>query len=305
MTLDELSAFVRVIEHGSVSGAARSLAVPKSTVSRLVSALEAKLAIRLLQRSTRGSALTEEGRVFLNHARRVLAEVDDARASVVAGAGRPRGLLRVSAPATFSARFLAPLLPIFLAREPDVRLLLQLTSRQVDLAEDGFDLAIRVGLPRSSSLMMRRLASNPILLCASPRYLEQRGIPDAPAALTGHDMLLHARLSGDVDLELSCDDRKTLVHLSPRLSSNDPGVLVEAALAGLGIAEAPLVIAHDHLQAGRLIQILPACRLLETAIYALFQSGAGMAPRIRVFLDFLVEALAPTLSTRERTWPTA
>lgn len=295
MTLEELRAFSRTAEAGGVSAAARALGVPKSNVSRLISSLESKLHVSLLQRSTRGSVLTQEGHQFLAHARRILDEVGEAETSFASYEQVPRGLLKVTAPPTFGARFLAPLLPQFLVRAPEVRLDLRLTSSQVDLAEEGVDLAIRIGSPASSSLVMRRLAPNPILLCASPAYLEREGSPTTPSQLIGHRLLLHARFLEDVRLPLSREQEHLRLAVTASLTSNDPSVLVEATLAGMGIGEIPMIIARQQLEGGQLIEVLPGWRLPETEIFALFHPSRRVAPRVRSFVDFLVETLKPSL----------
>jgi DNA-binding transcriptional LysR family regulator len=296
MTFEELRAFAHVAELGGVSAAARALGLPKSRVSRLLADLEADLAIRLAHRSTRGLALTDEGRAFLGHARRVLAEWEQARESVAPGGGAARGAIRVTAPYSLGARLIGPLLPAFLERHPDVRVDLQLTSRHVDLVEEGFDLAVRIAPPPSSTLWRRRLASNPIRLCASPAYLARAGDVEAPERLAAHALLVIAHRPGEVRLEFARGAESVRIAVTPRLACNDPTALIEAALAGVGVAETPLIVGRRYLETGELVVVLPDWRLPEAEICALFPPGRAMAPRVRVFVDFLVEALTPTLA---------
>ena len=295
MELAAIRIFVKVAELKGISVAARALSLPKSTVSRTLSQLEERLGLRLVQRTTRGLSLTGEGQTFLRHAQRIVTDVEEAEQDLAAFRGQPRGMLRVTAPYTLGALFLGPALPRFLTQHPEVQVVLDLTGRMVDLVEEGFDLALRVGPLVPSSLVVRQLGSNRPWLCASPAYLKGGTPPTHPHELPSHDMLELTATAGAVTRRLSGPDGDVSVTISPRLAVNDPGVLRDSVLAGVGLAWLPPLLVADDVQQGRLMRLLPEWAPPATEYHALFPSSRGLSPKVRAFLDFLVEEIAEPL----------
>ena len=294
--------FVATVRGGSFSEAARQLGCTPSAVSRQVGALEADLGVRLFTRTTRRLSLTEAGTTLFEQSQRILGEIDDMQESVRAVDSRPRGLLSITAPIVYGRLHLAPLLPAFIARYPEVRLNLVLSDSVVDLLENDIDVAVRIAALPDSSLIARRLASVTRIICASPAYLERRGTPATPADLTDHDCLpfrFHTaanvwragsnvwRLQGNAGVEE--------ISVAGPFTANNADALVTAALAGLGLILVPTWLVSDHLRDGALRPVLTDFRVspsdVETAIYAVYPSGRFLSPKIRAFIDFLVDAL--------------
>ncbi|EME71568.1 LysR family transcriptional regulator [Paramagnetospirillum caucaseum] len=295
MELAAIRIFVKVAEFKGVSAAARALSLPKSTVSRTLSQLEERLGLRLVHRTTRGLSLTGEGQTFLRHAQRIVTDVEEAEQELAAFHGQPRGVLRMTAPYTLGMLFLGPALPRFLSRHPEVQVVLDLTGRMVDLVEEGFDLALRVGPLVPSSLMVRQLGSNRPWLCASPAYLKGGMPPAHPRELPGYDMLELTAAVGAVTRRLSGPEGDMSVTLHPRLAVNDPGVLRDSVLAGMGLSWLPPLLVAEDVRQGRLVRLLPEWAPPVTEYHALFPSSRGLSPKVRAFLDFLVEEIAEPL----------
>lgn len=291
--LNEMLVFARVVEQGSFIGASRVLGQPKTTVSRKVQELEKRLGARLLQRTTRSVAPTEAGRVLYEHCKRIFEELAAAEAAVGHLHGAPRGRLQVSTSFTFGVSFLAPLLPAFLARYPDVRVSVVLDDGQDDPIGQGTDVAIRTGVPPERRFACRALGNVTRRLYAAPEYLRRRGEPVAPADLGRHDALaLGTEERGDrTQWHLTDGVREEVVPVSAVLLANDPMFLVHAALAGQGIAKVPDALCREHLAAGRLKPVLPGWAGPAVPLSALYPSRQSLAPKVRVFLDFLVERL--------------
>lgn len=295
MELTAIRIFVKVAELKGVSAAARALSLPKSTVSRTLSQLEERLGLRLVHRTTRGLSLTGEGQTFLRHAQRIVTDVEEAEQDLAAFHDQPRGLLRVTAPYTLGMLFLGPALPRFLTRYPEVQVVLDLTGRMVDLVEEGVDLALRVGPLVPSSLVVRQLGSNRPWLCASPAYLKGGMPPAHPRELPGYDMLELTATVGAVIRRLSGPDGELSITINPRLAVNDPGVLHDSVLAGVGLAWLPPLLVAEDVRQGRLMRLLPDWAPPATEYHALFPSSRGLSPKVRAFLDFLVEEIAGLL----------
>jgi DNA-binding transcriptional LysR family regulator len=289
--IDQVRAFVRCAELGSLSAAARVERVPKSTLSRLLRELEAFLQVRLLERSTRGVLLTDEGRMFLGPARRLLEDIQSAAALVRANAAAPAGVIRMTAPYTFGVTFLAPLLPLFLRTHPDIDLQLELTSRNLDLAEQGYDLAIRIGVP-PDGYVARPLMRNPIMLCARPDYLAKRGTPETAQDLDRHDLLLIGSPRAASGLKLSKDGQTVRVTVPPRLLSNDPAVIKMATQAGAGIGQVPRILLDREMTAGHVVPVLTDWAMDDVDICIIYPAGRPLPPRIRAFITFLQAGLS-------------
>ncbi|HEX5752001.1 MAG TPA: LysR substrate-binding domain-containing protein [Archangium sp.] len=291
--MNDVRVFARVVELRSISGAARKLGLPKSTISRNVARLEEALGARLIQRSTRGLGLTDTGTVFHRHCLRILEDVEAAEAAVSQLQGAPRGLLRVSVPATFGHFFLGPLLAEFLQRYPELRVALEVTNRRVDLVEEGVDVTIRAGRLADSSFISRRLGEARFVLCASPAYLRRRGTPQEPLELAAHEVADVVPLEGSRTWRLSGPAGQQVdVTLTPRLGVNDPGMVYRVVLGGTGLGWVPEFLCAEDLRAGRLRPLLPGWSLPAAEMHALFPSQRDLAPKVRAFVDFLVEKLA-------------
>ena len=283
--------FAKVVQAGSFIGASRELDLPKSTVSRRVSELEARLGARLLQRTTRKLSLTDVGRTFYQHAARVVAEAEEAERTVNEMQAVPRGLLRVTMPLNFG--FLAPLITGFMRRFPEVPIELVGTSRVVDLVEEGFDVAIRAGELSDSSLVARSLGTLKSYLVASPGYLRRHGMPKRPEDLAGLDCIVFGEGSERISWQLTRGGKVTRIRISARLVVNDFEFLDHAAKSGLGIAILPLFRCIDDLRVKRLRRVLPEWSAREVPIHAVYPSLRHLSPKVRAFLDHLREQMTP------------
>lgn len=292
--------FAAVASRGSFIGASRALGIPKATVSRKVQDLEHRLGTRLLQRTTRRITLTEAGRAFHEHCLRIETEVEDAEVAVSQIRGTPRGLLRVSAPFTLGNVLLVPVLPEFLARHPDVSVALTLRNDFEDLIKQGTDVALTALPLPDSSYSARVLARVALRLYANPAYLRRNGTPASPRDLAQHATLVLAPLTrpGSVSWTLESRGRTVEVPLKPVLLANDATPLHAALLAGSGIGLEAEEMAKPDVAAGRLERVLPEWSGPTLELRAVYASKRGLLPRVRLFLDFLVEkatALAAAL----------
>lgn len=283
--------FAAVASRGSFIGASRSLGIPKATVSRKVQDLENRLGVRLLQRTTRRITLTEAGKAFHEHCLVIESEIEDAEAAVSQIRGTPRGLLRVSAPFTLANVLLVPALPEFLARHPDVTVALTLRNDFEDLIKQGTDVALTALPLPDSSYSARVLGRVALRLYASPAYLRGRGAPERPSDLEGHATLVFAMLTrpGSVSWTLESKGRSVEVPLRPALVANDATPIQVALLAGGGIALAAEIMARSDVAAGRLERVLPEWSGPTLEVRAVYASKRGLLPRVRLFLDFLVD----------------
>jgi len=291
MQIDQIRAFVRCAELGGLSAAARAERMPKSTLSRLLTDLERDLRVKLLDRSSRGVVATQEGRLFLAHARQVLESVEAASASVRPSRAKPAGVVRVTAPYTFAVTFIAPALPAFFDAFPAIDVHLELTSRNVDVLDEGFDLAVRIGTP-PPHLVARRLMGNPLRLLASPAYLAAHGAPTRVDDLERRPLLLIGSSRGAAGLRLTRAGGEYVCSAAPKLLSSDPAVVLSATLAGAGIGQIPLIIAGETVRSGALIPVLPEWSQREADISLLYASSRAFTPRVRAFVDFLQANLA-------------
>lgn len=293
---EEMRTFATVVDAGSFVRAAETLQTSKTAVSRLVGELEARLSVRLLHRTTRRLSLTPEGEVFHARCRELLSGVEEAEAEVTAGASEAVGVLRLNVPVSFGLLHLAPLWPAFMAQHPRVSLDITLTDRIVDLVEEGYDVAVRIARLSTSSLVSRKLGSTRLVLCASPEYLRRHGMPTHPAEIARHTVLAYALLSmGDV-WTFDGPDGPVSVKVAPAMRSNSGDTCCAAALQHQGIVLQPSFIVSHHLRDGALVEILPEYRSLDLGIYAVYASRRHVLPKVRVLIDFLVEAF------RTPTW---
>lgn len=294
-TLDALRLFVRVAELGSITAAARDLDLSLSVASQRLKALEQRLGVRLVERTTRHLKLTIEGATLFGQGASLLEDLD----ALTSGLGRSgrdvTGTLRITMPAAFGRRYISPLLPRFLARHPDVDMHVVVADEMLDLTREGLDLAIRIGALEDSSLVSRRIASNRRLLCASPGYLRRLGPPGTPDALARHSCLVLVGRSGPIDRWTlrGPKGQQVSMRVRGRIRSNSGDVIHEAALAGEGIALLSAWHACDDLRSGRLQQVLPGWSLPDSGIYAVMPGRRQVLPRVRAFVAFLAAAFEP------------
>lgn len=290
--LSEMEAFVSVVDQGGFTDAARKLGMSKSAVSKHVSALEARLGARLLNRTTRRVNPTEIGLAYYDRAAMVLAGATEADEMVNAMQTAPRGALRVSVPVSFGISQVSGLVGEFLAEYPDVSVNMVLDDRFVELVAEGFDVAIRIGLLEDSSLRARKLAESSSQIVASPGYLETHGTPTCIEDLSDHTLLHYTNLATGNFWRLktkSGDERH--VRVGGRLTANNGESLRRAAESGIGIAMVPAFILGRAVEEGRLVPILQDVQLDLLGIYAVYPPGRFTQPKVRAFIDFLAERL--------------
>ena len=293
--LTGLEVFAKVAAVGSFSAAGRALGMSQTIVTKHVAALETRLGVKLFHRTTRRLSITEAGRDYLETTERILAEIDAADAAVAADRVEPRGLLRLNAPVAFGARQIAPLLAEFAQRHPQVTVELGLNDRLVDLAEEGWDLAIRIGSLSNSSLIARRIAPCRTVVCAAPSYLQARGTPRTVSDLADHNCLGYtlSRLTG-VDRWAFGAKGEVTVPVTGNLHANNGDALLAAAIAGQGVIYQPTFVVADALRAGTLLVLAMDQPTVEFGgIYAVFLPDRHPAAKVRAFIDFMATRFAP------------
>ncbi|MGD2082913.1 MAG: LysR family transcriptional regulator [Chromatiales bacterium] len=291
--LEEMQTFARVVEAGSISGAAERLGVGKSAVSRRLADLEERLGVQLFRRTTRRLDLTDTGRSFYERCLRILEDVDEAEAAVSEAHGTLRGRLRVAVPLSFGINHLVPAFADFMAAHPELVLDLDFNDRQMDLLAEGFDAAVRIADLADSSLIARRIAPIGHLVCASPAYLARHGTPETPEALADHPCLVYgnAPTPGLWSWTEASGQRRS-VRVRPVLQANNGDCLREAAEAGLGIAMEPSFILYRAIEAGRLRPILTGYDWPRLAAHVVYPQTRHLSRRVRALVDFLVDRFA-------------
>jgi len=283
--LAAIRVFLQVVHSGSFSAAARQLAMPKSTVSRKVSELEAQAGARLMQRTTRKLGLTDVGRIFYEHALRIAAEVDEAARAVGRMQAAPRGLLRVTAPLSFG--MLGPIVAEYLRKHAEVQVELLCTDRQVDLVEERFDIAIRASKLADSSLTARAIGTITRVLVAAPRYCKQRGMPGTPVELAQHACLVFGAGSAPNVWTLESGGKRLEVRVVPRLTLNDPEVLRGVALSGAGIALIPEFVVAEDIKHKRLRRVLSDWCSASTPVHAVYPTARLLSPKASAFIELM------------------
>jgi DNA-binding transcriptional LysR family regulator len=287
------AAFIAVIETGSFAAAARVLGRDASVLSRRIAALEAHLRIRLLERSTRRVSATEAGRAFYTKIRQAADLIDEAEDEARTQGSSPSGLLRVTAPATFGRRWIAPLLDDFMARYPALQLETSFSDRYVDIIGEQFDVAIRIGAMRDSGVFSRKLADTRRLLCASPAYLASVGALEQPEHLSRVDCLMFTPMSTHPVWHFEDGRHSRSLRVKGPLASDDIETLIAAAVAGRGITMAADWLVHRQLEEGSLIEVLPAWHATgEDGVFLLRPSRQHESAKVRVFSDWLVQNFA-------------
>jgi DNA-binding transcriptional LysR family regulator len=287
----EMQTFVTVVDAGSFVGATDVLSMSKPAVSRHVNELESRLGVRLLHRTTRRLALTDEGGVFYARCKELLAALDEAESEITMRSGEASGLVRVNAPLSFGMLHLASLWSEFKASHPKVTLDVTLGDRTVDLIEEGYDLAIRIARLPSSTLVSRRLASTRMVLCASPQYLKKSGKPRDPSDLAEHSILAYSYWSSRDEWEFNGPDGTISVNTTPRLRTNNGDTCRIGALNHQGIILQPTFLIGEDIKAGRLVELLPQFKCATLDIYAVYPTRKFVSPKVRLLIDFLVNAL--------------
>ena len=293
----EMQTFNAVVDAGSFVKAADAQGVSKAAVSRYVADLEARLGVRLLQRTTRRLSLTEEGQVFYARSKELLAGVEEAEIEVSSRSAAASGLLRVNAPLTFGIGHLAPLWGVFRTRYPNVTLDVTLADRVVDLVEEGYDVAIRIATLPSSTLISKRLTSTRMVLCASPHYLKLHGTPRQPAELADHAVISYSYWSTKDEWHFDGPQGPVSVKTHPCLHTNNGDTCRAAALAHQGVILQPTFLVGEDLAAGTLVELMPEFHSLEMGIYAVYPTRKHVSPKVRALVDFLAGHFAQTRKT--------
>lgn len=294
--MDQLSAmraFVTTVDAESFSQAARTLGTSKASISKQVSALEDRLGVRLLHRTTRTLNLTDEGRIFVERARQILADLEDAQDAVSPLGTDLKGHLKISAPHTFGAMHLTQALAAFAAQFPQLYLTVEFSDRMTNLVDEGFDVAVRISRLKDSSLIARKIAPVPLVLCASTAYWETHGIPQHPRDLSRetdlHKGIAYAYLSTPGEWIFQDGGQPLSVKTASALTTNHDSLIRAAAIAGLGIMYGPSFIVREALDQGLLKPALERYLPAPLAVHAVYPSGRNLSPKVRAFVDFLAE----------------
>ena len=283
----EMQTFNAVVDAGSFVKAAEALDMSKAAVSRHVVEIETRLGVRLLHRTTRRLSLTDEGQVFYARSKELLAELEEAEAEVTSRSEAATGLLRINAPFTFGILHLAPLWGEFKSQHPRVTLDITLSDRVVDLVEEGYDLAIRIAKLDNSTLISKRLASTRMVLCASPQYLQQHGVPQHPGELAQHAVIAYSYWSARDEWPFEGPQGPVSVKTRPCISTNNGDTCRAAALAHQGVILQPSFLVSQDLAAGTLVELMPNYRSIELGIYAVYPTRKHVPAKVRSLIDFL------------------
>jgi DNA-binding transcriptional LysR family regulator len=292
--LDALQLFIRIVEQGSFSRAADMLAVPRASATHAIKELETRLGTRLLERSTRHVRPTLDGQAYYERCVQVLSDLDDAEAAFGHMAASPRGMLRVDMSGSQAARVVLPRIGEFHAAYPDIELMLSSGDRLVDLVREGVDVVIRAGMPRDVDLVARKLGEMAQVVCASPDYLESAGTPLHPAELSSHRAVRFFASSGNADypFELDVDGQRQRFDVGGWLSVNDAETYSLAALRGCGLIQVPRFHVEQELREGRLVEVLADWNSPAMPVTALYPYRRQLSPRVRVFVEWLMEIYA-------------
>jgi len=291
MDLNEIAVFTRVVQAGSFTAAAKTLGMPKSTVSRKVADLEERLRARLLQRTTRKLSLTDAGRMYFDHGVRIVQELEAAEAAVGSLQARPRGLLRVTVGP--NAGWLGDIVAGYLERNPEVQIELLSTGRNVDLVEERFDVGIRAGALADSSLVARKLGSVTWFLVAAPAYLKKRRRPRTPEDLANHDCLLFGAGSPSTTVQLGRGNESVQVAIAARLRVSDFEILGTAALAGLGIALVPAFQCVADVRAQRLERVLRDWAAPAIPVHVVYPTARHLSATVKSFVEHVQQRMTP------------
>ncbi|MDB5653845.1 MAG: LysR family transcriptional regulator [Tardiphaga sp.] len=294
-----MAVFVRVAELGSFSAIAAALGISPQIVGKHITALEARLGVQLINRTTRRQSLTEFGASYCDNCRSILADLDVAEARALNVRTTPKGLLRINAPVTFGSHVLIPVITDYLKAHPEVQVDLTLSDRFVDPVEEGYEAVFRLGpLADSATLVARALAPYRLIACASPAYLAERGVPQAPDDLRRHDCLGFSYWSGALGQEWQFSRGEEVFHVpvDSRFKANDWRALYRSALLGFGITIGFEAAMAEDLAAGRLVRVLPGFDGLTRPLHLLYARDRRMTPKLRHFIDAVLRGFAPRAS---------
>ncbi len=286
--LNAMKVFVAVVDEAGFGAAAERLNLSRTKVSKQVMDLEAHLNARLLNRTTRRHSLTGTGRAYYERAKSILNEIEEADAEAANQSMTPSGRLRINAPMAYGISHVAPNLRGYMDRYPEVEVDLTLNDRVVDLVDEGYDMAIRIGELRDSSLIARRIAVSHMVACAAPSYLAEHGTPEHPGDLQDHACLAYTYVSNPSRWKFISGGETVTVNVQPRLVSNNGDAIAAAAISGLGVIIQPSFIVETALQDGRLVEILTGFDAGSFGIHAVYPSGRLVSARVRTFIDYLV-----------------
>jgi len=297
----EIELFVQVAELGTLSNAADALGISVAGASRYLISLESRLGVRLMQRTARRMVMTEAGKAFYQRSKDVLSQMREAEALVTEAAVNPAGLLRVTASLSFCLLHIAPMLPAFLERHPQITVDVVSANRYYDIIDNGVDVAIRTRqVEAESNITIRRLAETRRILAASPAYIARRGQPSSPEELVQHKVLNYVHAVNPTELSFRNGNEIRVAHIKALLDANDGQILRVAALDGMGILVQPKYIIYDDIAAGRLVPVLDDWDLPRLTINVAFQTRTHMPAKVRLFIDALVERFR--VNEYERLW---
>lgn len=283
--------YVAVVDGGSFASAADKLDISRAMVSKQIQKLEEHLGTRLLNRTTRRLSLTETGREFYERSTQIITDVEEAEQVAGQMNRTPQGVLRVTIPLSYGQHQLAAIIGDYTQAYPKVQLDISLSDRKVDLIEDGFDLAVRIGTMPQSDLIARKIGGVRSIVCASPAYIARHGAPQAPAELSSHACLGYTLTGSGADWRFDTPDGPLVVPISGPIRADNGDIIRLAALSGAGILFQPHFIVGDDLAAGRLVQLLPEWQSAELGVYAVYPSRKHLSAKVRTFVDFLAAAL--------------
>ncbi len=285
--LTGMMVFAQVVQSGSFSKAAEALGMSKSSVSKKVSFLEDRLGVRLLNRTTRKLSLTEVGHVFFERCERIMNEAQEAELAITRLQDEPRGLLKMSAPVSFGILHLGKPLAEFMGRHEDVQVDISLNDRFVDIVDEGFDMAIRIGRLPDSSLIAKKIGSTRLMATASPSYWEKHGKPEHPRDLAGHECLIYTLARNNFSWVYMEDGKQHSVDLSGSLKANNGNIINDMAVAGGGISLSPAFIVGNKIAEGKLEAVLEDYEIEPINIYAVYPHNRHLSAKVRLFVDFL------------------
>jgi DNA-binding transcriptional LysR family regulator len=290
--LTSMAVFKRTVELGSFAAAARQFGMSAEMAGNHVRALETRLGARLLNRTTRKLHVTEAGGLYYARCVKILADIEETEAEANALNAEPRGLLRIAIPVTFGVQHMAPVIGEYMTRYPQVTFDITVSDRFVNLIEEGFDLAVRIGEPHDSNLIMRRLVSTQLIVCASPAYVRRAGYPTKPGELGKHACLAYTPTASDTWQFKSSAGQTETVHVSGPLMASNAGLVREIALSGHGVILGPHLSFEADIAAGRLVQLLPEWRSArELTVHVIYPHRSLLAAKVRSFVDLLAERL--------------
>lgn len=290
--IDAMRTFVEVVRQGGFAAAGRTLGAPRAVVAKRIEKLEEEVGARLFHRTTRKLALTDAGHRFHAHGLRILAAFDDALADVDERDAGPRGVLRIAVPSAFAEKHLAAALSSFAGRHREVGLDVAASEQFVDVVREGFDLVVRIAITPPPDVIAKKLAPSCVLLCASPAYLERRGLPARPADIASHDTLGYANEANAGEWSFGPLAARERVRFVPKHRTNDNRLLRELALGGHGLAQLPAYFVEDDVAAGRLVSVLHELRDTSRSVWVIYPSRKRLAPKVRAMVDHLTKVFA-------------